>query len=77
MCIRDSIISESIMSCKIASGLADLVLNTISAVLVNYTNEEYETVRKPAPIKQQGGGSNEKTLPPPNNFTQELDDLPL
>ena len=64
-------IPDSVMSTKIASGLADLILNIISSVIVNYTNEEYSTVRKPVLIK--GAPSGQVTA----DVSGDLDDLGL
>ena len=73
---RDSdknIVSADVVSCKIANGIADLILNIISSVIVNYTSEEYTGDRKPVPIK----GNQNAPAPAPLNMGQDLDDLNL
>ena len=70
-----NIVSNDLISCKIASGLADLILNIISAIIVNYTNEEYTGARKPVQIKgkQQSSSATVDTA----GMVQDLDDLNL
>lgn len=69
-----NVIPESVMSCKLASGLADLVIDIIGGILEAYTAEEYTTVRKPAPIKAQQGQQNQSKTA---DISGELDDLGL
>lgn len=74
---RDSdknIIPDSEMSCKLAKGISDIVLNVIGGILQAYTDEEYTTVRKPVPIKtQQSVQDQNKTA----EIIGDLDDLGL
>lgn len=73
---RDSeknIVPDNVISCKIAAGLADLILNIISNVIVNYTTEEYTGDRKPVAIK----GSQNGPAPAPLNMSSDIDDLNL
>lgn len=68
-------IPDSVMSEKIASGIADLVLNIISGVLQAYTEEEYNTLRKPTPIKSASNlTANNENL---ENMTGSLEELDL
>lgn len=69
-----NVIPDSVMSCKMASGLADLVIDIIGGILQAYTAEEYSTVRKPAPIKSQQGQSNQSQTAA---IAGDLDDLGL
>lgn len=69
-----NVIPDSVMSCKLASGIADLVLDIIGSILQAYTAEEYSTVRKPAPIKTAGGGQAQSKPPA---IEGDLDDLGL
>lgn len=66
-------VPNDVISCKIASGIADLILNIISTIIVNYTNEEYSGDRKPVLIK----GSQNAVTHTPVNMVQDLDDLNL
>lgn len=68
-------IPDSVISCKIASGIADLVLNTISNILTNYTFEEYSNTRKPTPIKSQQQSSNSSSEE--IDIIQNIDDLDI
>lgn len=61
-------IPDSVISMKIASGIADFILNIISNVIVNYSDDEYKSVRKPTPVKT----GNSQLSP-----IQELDDINL
>lgn len=61
-------IPDSVISMKIASGIADFILNIISNVIVNYSDDEYKSVRKPTPVK----AGNSQLSP-----IQELDDINL
>lgn len=45
------------ISAKMATGVADVMLNIISDILVKYTEEEYQTSRKPTRIKSNENGS--------------------
>jgi len=65
-------VPESVLSEKLAIGLADLMLNVISAVLVNYTNEAYANGVKQTQIK---GESNSQAVS--KEILQDLDDLAL
>lgn len=72
---RDSeknIIPNSIISVRMAIGIADMVLNIISSMVVNYTTEEYETVRKPMPIKSMQTATAQSA-----NIVQDLEDIPF
>lgn len=66
-----NIIPDSVISMKIANGIADFILNIISNIIVNYSNEEYKTTRKQTTVKVNNGQSS--STPP----VQELDDLDL
>lgn len=71
-----NVIPDSVMSAKLATGIADIVLNIISGILQEYTAEEYKTIRKPTPIKTQqanGDQGQNKTL----EISNDLDDLDL
>jgi len=71
-----NVIPDSVMSCKLANGIADLVLDIIGRILEAYTAEEYSTVRKPAPIKGQQDTAT-KGQAKTADFSGELDDLGL
>ncbi|EKD89623.1 MAG: hypothetical protein ACD_33C00026G0003 [uncultured bacterium] len=45
-------VNESVISSKMAIGIADFLLNIVSNVMLEYTKEEYSTTRKPTPIKE-------------------------
>jgi hypothetical protein len=68
-------IPDSVMSAKLANGIADLVIDTIGGILQAYTAEEYTTVRKPAPIKAgpNTAAGSAKTV----DIAGDLDDLGL
>lgn len=69
------VISDSVISKNMALGIADVVLDTIARVMIDYTNEEYnDGGRKPTPINtnnNKGGNSNKPAAP---QFT-DLDDI--
>lgn len=68
-------IPDSVISCKLATGIADLVLNIISNVITEYTAEEYTGARKPTPIKSQQytkSSSEEQST-----AIQDIDDLDI
>ncbi|NTV78186.1 MAG: hypothetical protein HGA25_03340 [Clostridiales bacterium] len=69
-----NVIPESVMSCKLARGIADIVIDIIGGILQAYTAEEYTTVRKPTPIKAQQGQANQGK---PADIVGDLDDLGL
>lgn len=70
-----NLLSEEIISSKMASGLADLVLNIIGNIIVNYTDEEYEnSPRKPLEVKGRTGYNQQVAV---KDNIQELDDLAL
>ena len=69
-----NVIPDSVMSCKIANGLADLVIDIIGGILQAYTAEEYTTVRKPTPIKSQQEQQNQTSTA---EIVNDLDDLNL
>lgn len=69
-----NVIPESVMSCKIATGLAEMILNIISDVICNYTEQEYSTGRKPTLIKSQQG---QQTQSKTTDISGDLDDLGL
>lgn len=69
-----NIIPDSEMSCKLAKGIADIVLDVISGILQAYTAEEYATVRKPTPIKSQQENQSQSKIV---EISGDLDDLDL
>lgn len=69
-----NVIPDSVMSCRLANGIADIVLDIIGGILQAYTAEEYSTVRKPAQIKTAGGGQTQSKTPA---IQGDLDDLGL
>lgn len=69
-----NVIPDSEMSCRLAGGIADLILNIIADILQAYTAEEYATVRKPVPIKSQQINQNQnKSI----DVINDIDDLGL
>lgn len=66
-----NIIPDSVISMKIANGLADFILNIISNVIINYSNDEYATVRKQISTKTNNTQSSS------TSSIQELEDLDL
>jgi len=69
-----SVVPESEMSCKLAKGIADLVLNVISGILQAYTFEEYTTVRTPTPVKGQQSNTGQNKAA---EIISDLDDLSM
>lgn len=67
-----NVMSDSVISVKMALGLADMVLEVISKILVDYTNDEYDTgPRKPQLVKGN------QTVSEPKTNIEELDDLAI
>lgn len=71
------VMEPGVVSRVMAVGVANIVLDTVGRVMMDYTNEEYDNgPRKPTPIKPpggaQGGGSRGKPTPP--QFS-DLDDI--
>jgi hypothetical protein len=58
------------ISAKMATGVADVILNLISDVLIKYTEEEYQTSRKPTRVKNNDRDSSGGT-----EVVQSIDDL--
>lgn len=69
-----NVIPDNIISCKLATGIVNTVLSIISTALVNYTEQEYQTVRKPVPIK---GGQQNSSNSQTTDIVSDLDDLNL
>lgn len=46
-----NLIKDSIVSAKMAIGISNFLLNIMSSVIMEYTKEEYNTIKKPNPIK--------------------------
>lgn len=74
---RDSnkeVISDTAVSKNMAIGIANVILDTVARIMVDYTNEEYtDGTRKPAPIKPTGGSVNPGRAPAPQ--FSDLDDI--
>lgn len=71
-----NLLSEELVSSKMALGLADLVLSIVGNIIVNYTDEEYDnSPRKPMEVKSRVGSNNPQVAVKEN--IQELDDLAL
>lgn len=56
-----NIISEAMISERMATGLADMILNIISNVIVNYSDEEYRGGKKQLEIKPYTGKQGNNT----------------
>ncbi len=68
-------LSEEMVSSKMALGLADLILNIVGNIIVNYTDEEYDnSPRKPMEVKGRTGNNTQVAV---KENIQELDDLAL
>jgi hypothetical protein len=70
-----NVIPNEVISCKIANGIAELILNIISNIVTAYTAEEYDGIRKPTPIKsqQQSFSTSDESAA----IMQEIDSLDL
>lgn len=52
------VISETEVSKSLTIGIANIILDAVARIMVDYTNDEYENgTRKPTPLKSTGGGS--------------------
>lgn len=75
---RDSnkeVVPDAAISKNMAIGIANVVLDTVTRVMVDYTNEEYsDGARKPAPIKAPGGGNSGGARNAAPQFS-DLDDI--
>lgn len=71
-----NLIPDSVISKKMALGLADLVLDVIKTNIVNYTNEEYENGKKQTSTDPQGNFQ-VKNSSADKNQVSDLDDLAL
>jgi hypothetical protein len=71
-----NVLAEAKVSEMLASGIADMALNVVAQVLVQYTNEEYtDGGRKQTEVKNPNGGSvasHDKI-----EILQDLDDISL
>lgn len=67
------VIADSVLSVKMAKGMAKAVASVIGRIMVDYTNETYESgTRKSVPIKTSEGGT--KPVGKQPEFT-DIDDI--
>jgi hypothetical protein len=71
-------VPDSVISARMAEGIADLYLNILSIAILNYTNEEYSKgERKPTPIRSGGKFVKQEPSSLSEEITSDIDSLDL